>query len=443
MLYGYVMVGSGGLESILPRDVVEALGEGVRVSGRLYPTLCLACRGARMLCGKARCPILVKAEALVRVKGGLDREQIAGSTPPAAFVGRIGYPKVYVGPLLPNFYGDTVLLDTPEWWLGKGIEEIVSFRYSLVRGKSRLEVKAASTGHRLLATLQELAMSVKAVDAEAVFEKKPLKMLILSDIAQPFGPSAPLHSFKASDSSVDRRIEKAYYDRDLKAAEAVAELYKKGVLVTRIQRAFSLGMFGEGKRRRLVPTRWSITAVDSIISEVLVKEVKNHPTVDKYMVFYLKNIGNLYIVILIPKPWSFEWIEAWFPGTPWNPEGASPKPAIMGDYESYWGRKDYPSIGGCYYSTRLAATEALSRMRRQATVLALREIYPDYILPVGVWNVRESIRAAFKSKPRIFDTLEEALRFAKGLLKVPLQSWIQHSTILRGALSQTSIKDYI
>jgi hypothetical protein len=437
------MVGSGGLGDILPRDVVEALGEGVRVSGRLYPTLCLACRGARMLCGKARCPILVKAEALVRVKGGLDREQIAGSTPPAAFVGRIGYPKVYVGPLLPNFYGDTVLLDTPEWWLGKGIEEIVSFRYSLVRGKSRLEVKAASTGHRLLDTLQELAMSVKAVDAEAVFEKKPLKMLILSDIAQPFGPSAPLRSFKASGSSVDRRIEKAYYDRDLKAAEAVAELYKKGVLVTRIQRAFSLGMFGEGKRRRLVPTRWSITAVDSIISEVLVKEVKNHPTIDKYMVFYLKNIGNLYIVILMPKPWSFEWIEAWFPGTPWNPEGASPKPAIMGDYESYWGRKDYPSIGGCYYSTRLAATEALSRMRRQATVLALREIYPDYILPVGVWNVRESIRAALKTKPRIFDTLEEALRFAKGLLKVPLQSWIQHSTILRGALSQTSIKDYI
>jgi hypothetical protein len=244
------MVGGGGLSDILPHDIVEALGGGVRVSGKLYPTLCLACRGGRMLCGKARCPILVKAEALVKVKGVLDREQIAGSTPPAAFVGRIGYPKVYVGPLLPNFYGDTVLLDTPEWWLGKGIEEIVNFRYSLVRGKSRLDVKVASTGHRLLDTLQELAMSVRSVDAE------PTKMLILSDIAQPFGPSAPLRSFKASDSSVDRRIEKAYYDRDLKAAEAVVELYKSGVLVTRIQRAFSLGMFGEGKRRRLVPTRW-------------------------------------------------------------------------------------------------------------------------------------------------------------------------------------------
>jgi len=438
-----MMGGSGALGDILPRNVLEALGEGIRVSGRIYPTLCLACRGARMLCGKARCPILVKAEALVKVKAALDSEQLAGSTPPAAFVGRIGYPKVYVGPLIPHFYGDTVLLDTPEWWLGKGIEEIVRFRYNLIRGKIRLEVKAASQGHRLLDTLQELAMSIKSVDVEAVFEKKPAKTLILSDITQPFGPSAPLRSFKASQSSVDRRIEKAYYDKDLKAAEAIFNLYKNGVLVTRIQRAFSLGMFGEGKRRRLVPTRWSITAVDSILSEELVKEVKTQPTVDKYLVFYLKNIGNLYVVILMPKTWSFEWIEAWFPGTPWNPEKCSPKPALMGDYESYWGRKDYPSIGGCYYSTRLAAAEALTKWRRQATVLALREIYPDYILPVGVWNVRESIRAAFKSKPRIFDTLEEALRFVKSLMKVPLQSWIQHSVILREALSQKSIKDYV
>ncbi len=432
-----------GIEDILPHSIVEALGEGIRVSGRVYPTLCLACRGAKMLCGKARCPILLKAEALVKIKGEIDREQLAGSTPPAAFVGRLGYPKVYVGPLIPHFYGDTVLLDTPEWWLGRGIEEIVSFRYNLIRGKSRVDVKAASTGHRLLDTLQELALSTRSVDAEAVFEKKPTKMLILSDITQPFGPSAPLRSFKAADSSVDKRIEKAYYDKDLKAAEAVADLYRKGVMVTRIQRAFSLGMFGEGKRRRLVPTRWSITAVDSIISELLVKEVRNKPTVDKYLVYYLKNIGNLYIAVLMPKTWSFEWIEAWFPGTPWNPEGASSKPALMGDYEGYWGRKTYPAIGGCYYSTRLAVAEALNRYGRQATALVLREIYPEYILPVGVWNVRESVRAAFKSKPLIFDTLDDVLKFVKGLLNVPLRSWIEHSVILREALHQKSMKDYL
>ncbi len=432
-----------GVEDILPYNLVEALRGSVRVSGRVYPTLCLACRGAKMLCGKARCPILLKAEALVKVKNAIDRERLDGSTPPAAFVGRLGYPKVFVGPLVPHFHGDNVLLDTPEWWLGRGIEEIVEFRYNLVRGKSRLEVKTAAAGHRLLDALQELAMSMRSVDAEAVFEKKPTKMLILSDITQPFGPSALLRSFKASNSTVDKRIEKAYYDRDLKAAEAVAGLYEKGVMVTRIQRAFSLGMFGEGRRRRLVPTRWSITAVDSILSEKLVRKVKYNPTVDKYLVYYLKNIGNLYVAILMPKPWSFEWIEAWFPGTPWNPGGSSSKPALMGDYEGYWGRKTYPSIGGCYYSARLAVAEALNRSRRQATALVLREIYPEYILPVGVWNVRESVRAAFKSKPLIFDTLEDALRFVKGLFKVPLRSWVEHSVILKEALHQKSIREYV
>ncbi len=394
-----------------------------------------------MLCGKAKCPILVKAEAMVRAKGSLDREEVDGSTPPAVFVGRLGYPKVQVGPLIPSFYGDTMLLDTPEWWMGKSIEEIVEFRYNLVRGKRRLDVSSASMRGGFLDTLQELAMSVRAVDAEAVFEKRPVDTLILSDITQPFGPSAPLKSFRPAQGSVDQRIEKAYYDRDLKSAEAVVELYARGVLVTRIQRAFSLGMFGLGRRRRLVPTRWSITAVDSIISQALINKIKDKPTIDKYLVYYLKNIGNLYVAILMPKPWSFEWIEAWFPDTPWNPQGAS-EPALMGDYEPFWGRKTYPSIGGCYYSARLAVAERLVRYGRQAAAVVLREIYPEYILPVGVWNVREGVRAAFNTKPRVFETLQDALEFAKGLLRVPLRSWLGQSVLLRSALEQRSIREY-
>src|SRR2546430_6097002 len=35
------------------------------------------------------------------------------------------------------------------------------------------------------------------------------------------------------------------------AAEAVNSLYSRGVLVTRIQKTFSLGMFGEGGRRKI------------------------------------------------------------------------------------------------------------------------------------------------------------------------------------------------
>src|SRR5438093_13326754 len=98
-------------------------------------------------------------------------------------------------------------------------------------------------------------------------------MLDFRDNSQPFGPIAPLTSFHAGNSSVDNRIEKAFYDGDLPADDAVLELYRKGVIVTRIQRAFSLGMFGENKRRKLVPTRWSIPTVNNNLSLSLTSQV--------------------------------------------------------------------------------------------------------------------------------------------------------------------------
>ena len=61
-------------------------------------------------------------------------DSIDGSSPPSVFVGSYGYPKVGVGPMLPPIHGDTTLLDKPEQWLGKSLEEIVNFRLNLVRG---------------------------------------------------------------------------------------------------------------------------------------------------------------------------------------------------------------------------------------------------------------------------------------------------------------------
>ena len=51
---------------------------------------------------------------------------LAGATPPSVFVGRFGYPKVKVGPMVPPIHGDTTILDKPEMCLGKSIEDIVN-----------------------------------------------------------------------------------------------------------------------------------------------------------------------------------------------------------------------------------------------------------------------------------------------------------------------------
>jgi len=401
--------------------------------------MCLQCRGAKLLCGKPRCPIIVKAQAMAKVGASLSSE-IGGSSPPGVFVGRLGYPKVSIGPMVPPTFGDTSILDTPEEWLGKPIDQIVDYRYSLIRGNVRANVIDAREPGRLLASLQELAMASRPVDSELRLTKAPRRILTLSEDTQPFGPSAPMDRFKMGNATSDRRIETAYYDRDLKAVDAVSELYRKGVLVTRIQKAFSLGMFGGGARRKMVPTRWSITAVDSTISQADLEKVKHNPTIDEFRVYSFNVYDNQYVAILLPEPWRFEWIEAWFPNTTWNQ--FTSEPYMIGDYEEFFGRTKYAKVGGCYYSTRLAVAEALDRERRQAAAVVLRETYPGFIMPLGVWNIRESIRTMMKQPYERHEAFRGAMDSALSKLRIPRQKWMRESVIISRELSQAKITSF-
>lgn len=400
----------------------------------------MQCRGSRMLCGKTTCPILSKAESLVRHLPALNSEHVDGSSPPGAFVGHVGYPKVYVGPLIPPTKGDTRVLDMPELWLGKDIQTIIDYRFSLIRGKSLLDVHIASDPGKYLLDLHDLALSSSSVDVDAKFRKKPRMAVTLSEETQPFGPSAIIQDMKIAPSTGERKLEAVYYDGDQLAVDGVVELYKSGVAVSRIQRILSLGMLGIQDQRKIVPTRWSITAVDDTLSKRLLRSVKKNPALDKYHVYHYQYLDNIYAAILVPRNWEFEWIEAWFPGTAWNENGSVP--ALMGDHEPYEGRTRYASVGGCYYSTRLAVAEALGRMQKQAAAVVLREIHPGYILPVGVWNVRESVRAAFRTSPFIFDTFQQAFQFACKDFVISQKTWIRNSALIRNEIFQRRLSQY-
>jgi len=84
-------------------------------------------------------------------------DSISGTSPPSIFVGSYNYPKVSVGPMVPPIHGDTSLLDSPEKWTGKSLEEIVNFRLNLVRGIQKISVNA--TEGRYIENLQQIAMS--------------------------------------------------------------------------------------------------------------------------------------------------------------------------------------------------------------------------------------------------------------------------------------------
>jgi hypothetical protein len=90
----------------------------------------------------------------------------------------------------------------------------------------------------------------------------------------------------------------------------------------------------------------------------------------------------------------------------------------------------------------LAVCELLVKERRQATVIVLREAHPGYIMPVGVWQVRENVRNAMRQKPYLFNTLEEVLQFIANRFQIPLQTWVTRSKLLKNALFQKKITDF-
>ena len=402
-------------------------------------SICVACRGAKLLCGKSRCPVLVKFYSSAKVKPLTESLDIDGSSPPGVFVGRIGYPYVSVGPLIPPEHGDTMLLDTPELWLGKSIDEIVDFRSQLVRGKHLVHIRDLESSKIIEAT-REMALCKSPVDVEAEFLKKPTARLVLDDAVQPFGPTAPLKKIDIGNTKFDQRMEKATNDTDMLAKDAVLELYDKGTMVSSIQRAFSVGSFGEGKARRFVPTRWSITAIDTMVSDELMKSMKDFRLINEFMVFESWQLDNRFVVLMIPRAWSYELIEAWYPNTVWNPFGKDV--AIMSSSEGYNGRTKYAEIGGCYYAARLAVNEYLVKERRQARVVILREAHPGYIMPVGVWNVRENVREALRMPPRKFQTLDDAFGYISTRLVIGKKRWIEESTVLKDTKYQKGLEDF-
>lgn len=356
-------------------------------------------------------------------------DSISGSSPPSVFVGSYGYPKVGVGPMVPPIHGDTSLLDSPERWLGKTLEEIVNFRLNLVRGIQKVSV--TNPQGRYIENLQDLAMSQTTPDSDVIFYKNTAPITSLDGESAPFGPIGEIKSAKFSGMTASKPIEKTYYDRDLKAEDAVLKLYNSGIEISKIQKCFSIGMFG--KERKLVPTRWSITATDDIISNNLVSEILDHTQIDSCMVFTHEHLGNLFSVLLFPHRWIFEMEEAWHTDKGQVGFGA--------DAEDANGIDHYPSIAGAYFAAKLGVAEYLTKKRRQAGVLVLREIRPDYAVPVGVWQVREAIRAAMTKTPILVDTMDQGIDFACKQMSISKNEWLARGTILK-MLKQKSITDF-
>jgi hypothetical protein len=362
----------------------------------------------------------------IQIKSVSIGKEIEGSTPPSVFIGSWNYPKVFVGPMIAPQHGDTTILDTPEYWIPqkKTTEEILQYRLSLIRGKE--SVKVTDLDNKIVGKLQEIVLAKSSVESEAKFKHIP-RGFSLSDEHLPYGPSALLEDFSVGNAYWDRKLEKVYYDTDRKAADAIISLYEEGALFSQLQKALSVGAMGVAKKRKLVPTRWAITACDSILANHYIEQTRNFEIIENYEVFEFSSLNNYYAILLLPTAWQYEWMEA-FLHVLGNEE------VIFSDYETNRGKKEYSTVGGCYYSCKFAIAEALARARRQAGAIVFREAYNGYV-PLGVFNVRENVRHAMKQRPSEFQSLRQALAYISSKLKLPLSRFVEKSTLLREALS--------
>ncbi|MGD1834892.1 MAG: hypothetical protein ACPKQO_04140 [Nitrososphaeraceae archaeon] len=363
---------------------------------------------------------------------------ICGTSPPSVFVGSFGYPKVNVGPLLPPLHGDTMIYDTPEMWENKDIEDILDYRLSMIHGITKLNIN--NTTGRYIESLQELAIASQSTDGELTLEKNPRFSLSKDSMNRetiPSGPSSLLKSFKISSIQTDRKLEYYYYDKDLDSTNSIIELYRKKVDISKIHRAMSLGMLGIKKNRKLVPTKWSISATDDIISSYLKKQIEMYPTIDSFQVIKYSHYSNHYSIILIPDDvWYFEMIEAWF-------DMNHKRFILESDFENVRRIDHYPKIAGAYFAAKLGVTEHLFKIKRRASVIIFREIKPTYEIPLGVWQIREGIRKLFKKGIVLsFENFEDALNNACSDFVVQKYYWLEKSSVYKNIRRQTRISNF-
>lgn len=393
---------------------------------------CLTCKGGRLLCGQSSCPLLQRITIQAPVREKLS-ERIFGPSP-SVFVGWKEYPDVFVGPLTSLDSENASLLDDPSRWYGAGFDDIILMRSLLVRSKRQENIWSRND---FIEETQELALSVRPVDTEVLFKRKPSYSLSFSPVSQPMGPSGVLEDLRIVDNpKIPRKVDSVVSD-EMRVVDAVWSLYGSGYDVYYLTRVISSGALGLKENKKLVPTRWSITAIDDMLSKRQIQRIRQYPSTNNYLTYTNTYLENHFEILLLPGNWEYEQFEAWAPNTLWTM--AYNEPAIVQEYEPYGGRTTYAiNEGGGYYAGRIAVTEALDKMRRQARVIVFREIYESYVVPVGVWEVRENVRKAFQNPPKKHSTLKEALDDIKTRLMIPLEKYVRKSEILK----QKKITEY-
>ncbi len=289
----------------------------------------------------------------------------------SVFINSNTYPKLKGGIITPpSTTSNPEIWDSPKIWSKTmNMQQVQRRMQYLINSIQKINDK-------LLEDLQYVALSKRYIDLDITIKGKPKNTKEIW-----YGKSAELKKVRlCSNAKMDKVVERCHYDTDLSGDDAVKILYSKGKEINKIVKMFSVGAFGKKLNRRIVPTKWSITAVDDIIGKTLIDKIKSYPIIDRGIVLSGELYGNQYSVLLLPEVWGFELFET------------KDFVRVAHDFEEYGGRKSYArNTEGGYYAARLGVLEYLNKIKRQARAIVLRKIDSNYH-SLGVWVVREATR---------------------------------------------------
>jgi DNA repair protein NreA len=371
-----------------------------------------------------------------------------GASPPTIFIGsKLKYPQVNVGILSPiEKVRDAQIFDDPGTWAQKNfsIQDVISLRENLLNSRFQSNVTDVRISKKFLDIAKNIAISSKPVDVEIELKNEINFGKKVDRVLTPHGMSAGLKKARVtSNLKIDQKVDRVMND-EIKSVEGLNYLYQSGINEYSLSKILSVGVLGLKKDKKMVPTRWSITATDDTLTKELLKNVRDYKWVEDYQFFFGEFMGNQFLIFLFPNVWSFELFELYYPGSSWN---SSLEMKASTDSEGFRGRTNYAqNCGGGYYACRLPIVEYLNKIKRQAGVLVVRLETPSYWAALGVWVVRESVRKALEIFPMKFDSKETFLSGAKKISKIKydfdLELIYDKSILLKTYGVQKNLRDW-
>ena len=355
--------------------------------------------------------------------------EIYGNTPPSLLITEISYPKVSIGVLLSQ-EENSELYDNPYFWSEKEypIEKIAEMRMKLINARRISDVYIPKKCDIFYNDLVESELSTKSVDIEAKL-KKITPNTKISKLFAYYGLKGVLQRFKITTNPKIPKIVYQLYEDNVKAENGIVELYNKGFSDYYIARLLSLGIFGIKNNRKLVPSRWAITAVQNNIINYLKKDIRHFNQINDVYLFNYKFYGNDFYILLFPGDVKFELIEAILPGSAYNLHYNF---AIIG-------RDD---ASGGFYAAKLSYLEFLDSLGKKGSCVVFRIVTREYLIPLGVWVVREGVKRAFSNVIGKYSNVHEALEVLNRKLEkynISVYKLKKYSNILK----QKSIKCWI